>query len=385
MTKPPAGDRWSLSTQHRYSRQDLVWPHERLARATVLVVGAGAIGNEVVKNLTLLGVGRIAVVDMDVVAPSNLTRCVLFRDQDVGSRKAITVARRARSLNPDSRIMSIHGDIERVLGDSHFHDADVVLGCLDNAYARYLVNMRMRRVGKGWIDAGIDHDTAQVTILGPEGPCWACSMGERTIVQLRKRFSCTGFKATPRAANVPTTAVTASIVGALQTQLAASLISGRGAPMGRRWTLTMGGARWLDDELSVNGDCPFHARPRSRPRRRASVTAGNTFSDLARELGLSPRARLRLPMEVVVGLRCDGCRTETRTVCPMPWLPQGEAVCPSCGLVRTAQTITEVRVGETRSDMKLKQLGYVEGDWAEYMEGKRVSRVILGSSPVYEV
>ena len=56
------------------------------------MVGAGAIGNEVVKNLVLLGVGTIYVVDMDVVAPSNLTRCVLFRDSDIGKRKAVVVA-----------------------------------------------------------------------------------------------------------------------------------------------------------------------------------------------------------------------------------------------------------------------------------------------------
>ena len=65
----------------RYSRFRLIawWDQEKLARSRFLVVGAGALGNEVLKNLALLGVGYIHVVDFDRIEESNLTRSVLFR------------------------------------------------------------------------------------------------------------------------------------------------------------------------------------------------------------------------------------------------------------------------------------------------------------------
>src|SRR6476619_5693457 len=87
----------------RYSRLRLIpwWRQERLAAARILVVGAGALGNEVLKNLALLGVGTVYVIDLDLVEPSNLSRSVLFRAEDGGRPKAEVAARRAREINPD--------------------------------------------------------------------------------------------------------------------------------------------------------------------------------------------------------------------------------------------------------------------------------------------
>ena len=70
-----------IDDDDRYGRLRLIpwWRQERLAAARVLVVGAGALGNEVLKNLALLGVGTVYVIDLDAVEPSNLSRSVLFR------------------------------------------------------------------------------------------------------------------------------------------------------------------------------------------------------------------------------------------------------------------------------------------------------------------
>ena len=69
-------------TDGRFHRQTLIewWDQERVAAARFLVIGAGAIGNEVLKNLALLGAGRVLVYDMDKVERSNLSRAVLFRE-----------------------------------------------------------------------------------------------------------------------------------------------------------------------------------------------------------------------------------------------------------------------------------------------------------------
>ena len=83
--------------EDRYSRLRLIswWDQERLKNATIMVVGAGAIGNELIKNLTLLGIGRILIYDMDAIESTNLTRSVLYRAKDVGRYKAEVAAERA--------------------------------------------------------------------------------------------------------------------------------------------------------------------------------------------------------------------------------------------------------------------------------------------------
>ena len=75
---------------------------ERLDRANVMVVGCGALGNEVLKNLALFGVGHVVVVDFDSIEPSNLTRSILFSRADAEARrpKATVAAKRIREINP---------------------------------------------------------------------------------------------------------------------------------------------------------------------------------------------------------------------------------------------------------------------------------------------
>src|SRR5437588_11469685 len=86
-----------IDDDDRYGRLRLIpwWRQDRLAAARILVVGAGALGNEVLKNLALLGVGTVYVIDRDVVETSNLSRSVLFRAEDGGRPKAEGAARRA--------------------------------------------------------------------------------------------------------------------------------------------------------------------------------------------------------------------------------------------------------------------------------------------------
>ena len=88
---------------------------ERLAGLHVVVVGAGAIGNEVVKNLALMGVGRIDVCDFDRVELHNLTRSIFLREADVGRSKAAAVAERAAEVDPNVRVRAVEGDAWRTL------------------------------------------------------------------------------------------------------------------------------------------------------------------------------------------------------------------------------------------------------------------------------
>ena len=99
--------------EDRYSRLRLIpwWDQDRLKNATIMVVGAGAIGNELIKNLTLLGIGRILIYDMDSIESTNLTRSVLYRAKDVGRYKAEVAAERAAEMNPDIKAKAFISNI----------------------------------------------------------------------------------------------------------------------------------------------------------------------------------------------------------------------------------------------------------------------------------
>src|SRR5262245_35713927 len=106
----------------RYNRLRLIswWRQDRLRAARVLVVGAGALGNEVVKNLALVGLGTIYLIDYDLVEPSNLSRSVLFRSEDGGQPKAAIAARRARELSREIATITRHAGRVTDLGLGRF-------------------------------------------------------------------------------------------------------------------------------------------------------------------------------------------------------------------------------------------------------------------------
>jgi len=104
-----------------------------------MVVGAGALGNEVIKNLVLMGVGYIYIVDFDTIEVANLSRSVLFRESDAGRRKAEVAAARAKEINPYVHVQYLHGDITHDVGLGVFRRMDVIIGCLDNREARLAV------------------------------------------------------------------------------------------------------------------------------------------------------------------------------------------------------------------------------------------------------
>ena len=135
---------------------DSWWDQERLKNATIMVVGAGAIGNRLIKNLALLGIGKILVFDMDAIENTNLTRSVLYRRKDVGRYKAEVAAERAMEMNPDVKAKAFISNIIDDVGLGVFRRMDVVLGGLDNREARLSINQSCYKVNKPWIDGAIE-------------------------------------------------------------------------------------------------------------------------------------------------------------------------------------------------------------------------------------
>jgi len=195
---------------------------DKIQRARCLVVGAGALGNEVVKCMILAGFSDITVVDMDNIVESNLSRCVFFRDGDNGRKKAEVVAERAGELYSGSKVKPIVSRIQ----DISKWDFDIVFGCLDNISARLHVNSHARYHKIPYIDGATDGFRGKVQVILETGPCLECGMNSSHMKIIDERFSCTGGGAIfiPKmAAEITTT----SIIAAAQVREAMKILSGR--------------------------------------------------------------------------------------------------------------------------------------------------------------
>ena len=200
---------------------------DRVKNARVLVAGCGALGNEVVKNLALFGVGHIYVVDYDKIELSNLTRSVLFREEDAYNHayKADIVAKRASEINPQIEVVPIVGNLFSDVGFGLYRSVDVVIGCLDSRIARYQLNRLCMRAGKNWIDGSIENLTGAVKIYVPGVNCYECGLSRDEFNHIMLRTGCADVVRSQTArGRVATTPISASIVGALQVQEAMKII-----------------------------------------------------------------------------------------------------------------------------------------------------------------
>ncbi len=200
---------------------------ERVKNARVLVAGAGALGNEVVKNLALFGVGHIFVVDYDRIELSNLTRSVLFREEDAlnHSYKAEVVARRAMEINPQIQVTPIVGNLFSEVGFGLYRSVDVVIGCLDSRIARYQLNRLSLRAGKTWIDGSIENLTGVIKVYTPGLSCYECGLSREEFNHIMLRTGCADVvRMQGNAGRVATTPISASIIGAMQVQEAMKII-----------------------------------------------------------------------------------------------------------------------------------------------------------------
>jgi molybdopterin/thiamine biosynthesis adenylyltransferase len=226
----------------RYRRHEQIdwFSQDKVRSSRIVVVGAGAIGNEVVKNLALLGVGAVDVYDFDRVEEHNLTRSVFLRESDIGENKATAVVRRASEVDSGVRLRAIEGDFWEHLGVSKLAEYDCAIGAVDNFEARIRLNQMCLLAGTSFVNAAIDSRHVAIESF-PHGDAWGgacyeCHLPESAYGRMAERYSCGGLRRRARASQqVPTTAVTASVAGALAASTALRLgatVDGR--PASRR-------------------------------------------------------------------------------------------------------------------------------------------------------
>jgi adenylyltransferase/sulfurtransferase len=337
-----------IAEDDRYARLRLIpwWRQDRLAAARVLVVGAGALGNEALKNLALLGVGTIYVIDLDRVEPSNLSRSVLFRAEDGGHPKAVAAAQRARELNPDVAIHPLHGDVTTDLGLGLFAEVDVVLGCLDNREARLWVNRQCWKVGTPWVDAGIQEIHGVVKVfVPPDSACYECAMTRRDYELLNLRYSCPLLRREDiLEGKVPTAPTIASMMAALEVQEALKILHGMPVAGGTAMVFNGVGNRFYTTQLPRRDDCLSHEtypEPTSLPLGHAAPAAA--LFGAARSLLHGPLA-LALDRDLVEYVECPRCDWKHEVCRPRTRVTMAEAVCPHCrqpGRPEILSTLTE--------------------------------------------
>jgi molybdopterin/thiamine biosynthesis adenylyltransferase len=343
----------------RYARQRLLsgWRQERLSEATVLVAGAGALGNEVLKNLVLLGVGHLLIVDLDTVERSNLSRTVLFSEADVGAPKASAAANALVRLNPSVGATPFNGDLRFVLGLGQVHRCSLVIGCLDNNGARSFLNRLCTLAQVPLLDGAMWSMGGEVrAFLEPSGPCFDCMLSPEERTHLWLRYSCSGFRTTPALDFVPTIVTTAAIIGGLLAQQAARLLCGQPLASGDVLVYNGQAGRMHRSTLTRDRECPNHAPidwaqviplPQSPP----TITAQEVLA-LA-----GPSSTLDLGRDLLIAFDCPGCGLHEPIGQLQAQLDEAAIVCPRCGRRRIAQVTSTVTLADHWSEWSLARLG----------------------------
>ena len=242
---------------------------QRVSAARVMMVGCGALGNEVLKNLVLLGVEHLVVVDFDVVEVGNLSRSVFFSkaDADMHRLKVEVIAERVEAMNPAVEIQTICGDVAYDVGLSLIRQMDVVIGCVDNRWARYCINRLCMRAGVPWVDGAIEEFEGTARVFIPGKNCYACNLGPEGLRDMAKRMPCTGvIRRHEQTGSAPTTSLMASVIGAVQVQEAIKLVHQAAMEQGT-FTSLCGKMFYYDgqhlttkliDFQAYDDDCPVH-------------------------------------------------------------------------------------------------------------------------------
>lgn len=372
LTREEAHGAPTAGAEARFERfRSIKWWNQALLRdARVLLVGAGALGNEVLKNLALLGVGTAAVADMDVIEESNLSRSVLFRPQDQGVPKVAAAARAARELYAGIRVIPLNGNVLADVGLGWFRWAHVVVGALDNREARVFVNKACAQVGRPWVDGGLDVLNGIVRgFAPPETACYECTMGAADWDLLAKRRSCSLLaRRAFSEGGAPTTPTTASVIGAIQAQEVVKHLHGLDTLRGRGFVFEGLTHASFTVNYPIAPDCPWHgdvAPVRAEPTFGHDTPMRVVWEACAAELGGAPDA-IDLARELIDTFECPACRETSPARKALESVTEDDARCDKCGGERVPHFVHSLSAESPLLDATPRQLGLPRWDvvWA---------------------
>lgn len=349
--------------EDRFSRLRLIpwWDQAKIGKCRLLVIGAGALGNEILKNAALLGFRKLIVVDLDRIEESNLSRTVLYRYSDIGQPKSQVAARAYLSLAADAEVHSINANIVNDCGLGLFEWSDLIIAGLDNREARLWINRSAWKVNRPWIDGAIEgiNGVARVFLPGVP-PCYECTLGEIDWALLEKRMSCNllALSSAPEG-KVPTTPTISSIIAGIQVQEAVKLIHGLPTLASKGYVFEGMNHSSYVVEYTENPECMshytvpeiVHLDQRSNEmnlrelRKRAQSDLG--FEDVVIEFS----------RDVVQKFVCPACGAEEAKFAAMGSIPFEAARCTKDEQMRTIVSAHSYSGVEDFGDTLLSELG----------------------------
>lgn len=234
----------------RYSRHLLIPEvglagQERLRRSRVLVIGSGGLGSPALQYLAAAGVGRLGIVDDDVVDETNLQRQTIFASTDVGKAKAEVAAQRVGEINPFVAADAIAVRFDQSNARALVALYDVVLDCTDRFPSRYLINDACMLENRPDIYASIFRFDGQVAVFERGAPCYRCLYPEPPP-----------YGSVPTCAEGGVLGVLAGIVGTWQANEALKVLLGIGEPLaGRLLLIDALGAHTREVRFERDAEC----------------------------------------------------------------------------------------------------------------------------------
>ena len=164
--------------QERYNRH-IILPQigkegqEKLFQAKVLVVGAGGLGSPILQYLTAAGIGKIGIVDADVVSISNLQRQILYKENQIGELKVEKAREALLQLNSNITITTYPFILDASNAETIIFDYDIVVGATDNFASRICINEVTKKLGKPFIHGSIEEFEGQISVFNyKNGPSY---------------------------------------------------------------------------------------------------------------------------------------------------------------------------------------------------------------------
>lgn len=211
----------------KYDRQKRIagWDQSKISNATIMVIGAGATGNELVKNLVLTGIGKIILIDYDTINLSNLNRCVLFDKKSAKKQEyKVDVVKKACKNLGDTEIIALKEDLNDI-DKNLYKKSNVICSCVDNIEARLQSNNYAYYYGVPFIDSGIDEFFGTVQAVYSEvkdSACMQCGVTGMDLDLMWKKYSCTGQEIESEngvtIGKMATIITTTAIIGGIQSQ-----------------------------------------------------------------------------------------------------------------------------------------------------------------------
>lgn len=368
--------------EDRFARFRLIgwWDQGRLEGARILVLGAGALGNEILKDLALLGVGRVLVADMDRVERSNLSRSILFREADEGRPKAEAAVARMREVHPGVRARPFVGNAVTGLGLGAYAWADAVLGGLDNREARLHANRACWLLGRPFVDGAIEALAGVARVFrGPEGACYECTMGEADwrLVQERRSCALLGRDAIPER-HVPTTPTSAAVVAGIQCQEAVKHLHGLPTLRGEGFVFDGTAHESYRVAYTASPSCAAHEvfdGVEAIPARAAALTVDGALAEARRRFGAG--AAIELPGDLVTEFRCGPCGSTRPVLRRLEALRERDSLCPRCGAPSAPEILTALDGGGGLGGRTLSDVGVPPYDVLKVRAGERLGGLLL--------